>query len=72
MIAMRPGGAVAEALPEAGNNRLNMCYATLAHVLGLRYYAVRAPGFHSSFSGAVDLAQLEALPLWATTPPPGL
>ena len=72
MIAMRPGGAVAEVLPEAGINRLNMCYATLAHVLGLRYYAVRAPGFHSSFSGAVDLAQLEALPLWATKPPPGL
>ena len=72
MIAMRPGGAVAEVLPEAGNNRLNMCYATLAHVLGLRYYAVRAPGFDSSEKGTVDLAQLEALPLWTQKPPPGL
>ena len=70
MVAMQPGGAVAEVLPEAGDNRLNMCYAGLAHALGLRYYGVRAPGFHSSGRGAVPLAALEALPLWADPPPP--
>ena len=70
MVAMQPGGAVAEVLPEAGDNRLNMCYVGLAHALGLRYYGVRAPGFHSSGRGAVPLAALEALPLWADPPPP--
>ena len=38
-VAMRPGAAVAEMLPEEGTNSLNMVFTTLAHALGL-------PGAH--------------------------
>jgi hypothetical protein len=58
------------ALPEAGPTRLNTCCVTLAHDLGLRYYAVRPPGFHSRGVGTVLLADLEAaLPIWPRPPP---
>ena len=63
-VAMRPGAAVAEVLPEQGPNRLNVCFAALAHTLGLRYFALRAPGFDSEGLGVVHIPDLEALPLW--------
>jgi hypothetical protein len=64
MVAMRAGSGVAEAVPETGVNRLNMCFAALAHALGHRYWAVRAPGFDSQGVGALPLASLAALPMW--------
>jgi hypothetical protein len=69
-LAMWPGTAVAEVLPETGTNRLNMCFAALAHALGLRYFALRAPGFDSDGQGVVSIPELEALPLWPGTPGP--
>jgi hypothetical protein len=68
MVAMPAGAAVAEVLPEQGTNRLNACYAALAHALGLRYFALRAPGFDSDGQGVVPVRELEALPLWPGRP----
>jgi hypothetical protein len=68
MVAMPHGAAVAEVLPEQGTNRLNACYAALAHTLGLRYFALWAPGFDSDGQGVVPVQELEALPLWPGRP----
>jgi hypothetical protein len=63
-VAMLPGRTMVEVLPEKGTNRLNMCFVTLAHDLGLHYYAVRAPGFDSRGMGVVSIPAMEALPIW--------
>ncbi len=63
-VSLHSHSAVGEIVPEVGDNRFNMCYRILAHGLGLRYHAVRAPNFDSSGVATVPLVALEALPLW--------
>jgi hypothetical protein len=48
-VAMLPGRTMVEVLPEKGTNRLNMCFVTLAHDLGLHYSG--CPGLRPGHQG---------------------
>jgi len=63
-VGMRRGAAMLEVLPDVGPNRLNVCYSMLAFTLGLRYFALAAPGFDSNGAGTVDLHALRMHPVW--------
>lgn len=64
-IAMDIGSSMIEVLPETNHNRFNVCYLTLAFTLGLKYYALRAPGFDSEGVGVLPISGLKALPVWS-------
>jgi len=63
-VGMRKGATMLEVLPDVGSNRLNVCYSMLAFTLGLRYFALGAPGFDSNGVGTVDLHALSVHPFW--------
>lgn len=66
-IGMQPGSTLVEILPEVGINRLNLCYVVLSFTLGLRYYALRAPGFDAMGTGYLPIESLARLPFWEHT-----
>ena len=66
-ISMLAGAAVVEVLPETGYNRLNMCYVALAYSLGLRYFALRAPGFDCMGAARLPIESLADVDVWNAT-----